>query len=167
MQNKIAFATSVLALFAVATCGNNQDKEQKLKETAKQLIEYLYKGDTSNIRKLFIDSYIAQQKKEGLVYDCREFRKIIDKYGFPSMKEVHLIKGELSENILPIILADRVDSILGFRKSVILVVFPPDQFSQKGKIYSYAIKITPLDTAKKPPPIIRIDTTKKNQLPPK
>jgi hypothetical protein len=166
MQYRIIFATSVLTFFLVAMCGNSQDKETELKETSKHLLEYLYKGDTSNIRQLFMDSDEAREKEDGLIIECKEIRRIVDKYGFPSLKEVHLIKGKTSENILPIILADRVDSVLGFRKSVILVVFPPDQFlsSSKGRIFNYAIKNTPLDTAKKfkYPPIIRIDTTKKN-----
>lgn len=146
MKNKFLFCLPLIIVFAQTTCKNNLSKEEKLKKTPQVLMQYLYKGDTSKIHSLIADQYIWQQKYDGIDADCKEIQKIINKYGFPSLENVHIVKGSTQENIFSILLSDNVDSVLGFRKAVLLVVFPPDQFlSQANGIYSYAIKIIPLE----------------------
>jgi hypothetical protein len=137
------------------SCVQAQEYYDRMKLMTKNLMDYLLKEDSIGIYAL-LDGENLKEVKRRIRKDCSFFTKITKKYGMPTLDKMQLSKGKHDENVISVILMDKIDSSFNLRKCELVVFFYPDRFlSYSQKILNYVIMQTPLLTPEKK--IIRLD----------
>ena len=145
MKNVVSNSILLISiLFSTVACGQ-KPKEENMKLTVMKLIRAFEVCDTLGIINLFERDKELRVRKDDILNDCSFFNKIINKHGKPKFDSLILSKAENGANIVSVTLMNKNDSLLKIKKSVLIIVFYPDQFlSNPHKFLYYSLMMEPL-----------------------
>lgn len=139
MKKSVYHFTIMIVLFC-SNCTNAQNKHDSLMKTTKQLMDYMLKVDTGSIYTMFDDLDNLKNRRRHIKRDCEFFSVIINKYGFPDNDKFILSQSSNGENMLTVLLMNKVDSALNLKRCILRVFFYPDQFlDNTNKILNFAV----------------------------